>query len=128
MCHRTLLVALQLVLPRVVGEVGGMLSVHITIGQGDSGEVIVVGMTIPVHIQGEHIGCVHSPLATYSGRSVVVAQIIRLHIHPRMLAAGSIDAFAVDGTVSIQFQILVDGVGEVLCHLPVGVAVRGLVA
>ena len=128
MCHHSLLVALQLMLPRVVREVGSVLPVHITVGQRDGCEVVVVGMTVPIHIQSEEVGVIQFPFATYSSRGIVVAEVVGLDVHTRVLAAGTVDALAVEGTICIEFYVLIECVGEVFCHLPVGVSVYGLVA
>ena len=105
-----------------------MLAIHVAIGEGDGCEVVVIGMPIPIHIEGDDVGGVHLPLATCRYRSVVVAQVVGLHIHSRMLTAGSVDAFAVDAAVSIEFNVLIEGISEMFRHLPIGVSADGLVA
>ena len=135
MRHCPLLVALQLMLSWIIGEVRRMLTVHIAISQCDGCEIIVIGMTIPIHIQRDNIPyslllalCPYIPLATHRGRCVIIAQVIRLHVHTRMLATRSVDTFAIDTPFCIQFHVLGGGIGEPFRHLPVGVAVHGFVA
>ena len=130
LCHGALLVALQLCLVGQIGEIGiidGAGALLVVFHKGGRREIVIVGMAVPVDVEGDDIGVRQFPLAAHCRRCVVVLHVVGLHVVVGVFAARTVDAFPIDTPVGIQFQGLGGFVGEPLCHLPVGVAVDGLV-
>ena len=131
MGHRALLVTLKFLLIGQVGEIGIVYSAFallIIFHQGGCCEVIVVGMTVPVDVEGYVVGLVQFPFPTGRDGGISVFHVVGLHVVMRIFAAWTVDAFPINTAIGIQFQILGRCVGQVLRHLPVGVAVDSLVA
>ena len=85
-------------------------------------------MSLPVGIQGDDIRTVQFPFASHGYGGIVVLQIPRLDVHPRVMTTGTVDAFPVDAAISIQFNGWCQLIGESLCNLPVGMPIHSLVA
>ena len=124
--HGATLVTLQFL---VIGEVRIIrreVAIRvIAVGKGDRRIVIIVGMTVPVHVERHLVGLVQFPDAAKSQTLVTIHHIVGLHIDSRVFAAGPIDALPIGAALGIELQILQRFVGQTLGDLPVGVAIDG---
>ena len=124
-CHDTALVTLQLLVVREVGIIRCEVSLRvITVGEGDGREIIIVGVTIPIHVECHLISFINTPLTTSSYALVAVLHVIGLHIDSSIFATWTIDTFPVGASLSIELKILHRLVGQTFAHLPVGVAIN----
>ena len=92
---RQLLVALQVTLSREVGEIVGEPAVDVAVGQRRVRKGIVVGVPLPVGIEGDDVGRAELPLAADRSRGIIVLHIVGLDVYAGVMAAGAVDAFPV---------------------------------
>ena len=128
--HRAALVALHLGLVgqiRVIRVVEGTLALLVVLHQRSGGEVIHIGVPVPVEVESHDVGLVGLPAEAGRGRSVAVLQVVGVDVELGIFAVGTVDAFAVEGSAGIELQFVGGGEGELLADLRVGVPVHGLV-
>ena len=85
-------------------------------------------MLVPADLPADRIGGVYLPFPSGIDRSVVIFQIVGLYVARGIFSAYTVNAFPMSASLGIDFQALVECIGESFRYLPAGVAVDGFVS
>ena len=127
--HRAPLVALQVALVGEIGEIVGEAPVGVVaVDERRVGEDVVVGVAVPIDVEGDDSTLRGLPLAAHGCRCVAIGEVVGLDVDGGIFARRTVDALAVDAALGVERELGQGRVVDALCQLPVGVAVDGHVA
>ena len=85
-------------------------------------------MAIPAHVEREEVRSVQLPFTPDGCGGVAVLKIVGLHVYGGVFPARAVDAFAIDASGGVEFEVARRREAESLGQLPVRVPVDRLIA